>query len=147
MIKQQFLDLIATKEGFVRVVSDNLAPDSPTLGNTEKYQLTIETVNDDGTGGIVVVTYLRDKITDETKFYNVEPKGLKKETISSDQVKLNALQDYLKGNFNAFFVVRTDLVNNWAEADVFTLAAGKLTQSKVLVYKQGTSPVSHIEIV
>lgn len=147
MTKQQLLDAVAAKKGFHSIVQDEVAPDNIQGDPIEKRFLYVNHTNADGTMGKTFVYYLYNSSTDEASFYNVEPESVDSKEPNSDQKKLDALMVYLKSNFNAYFVVRYDLSNNWAEADVFTLVTGKLTPKKVMVFKKGANPISHLEIV
>lgn len=146
MKKTDLITKLENKDGFKSIVSDKKAPDSPD-GALEKRFLEVATINADGTAGIYHVYYLHDTATDDAWFYNVEVEALDNKAVSSEQVKLNTLADYLKTNFDAYFVVRYDLTNLWAEADVFKLTTGKLVKSSVVVYKKGNSPISHLNVV
>ena len=56
-------------------------------------------------------------------------------------------ETYLSGKYAAHFINRFDLNQNLAEADVYTLAAGKLTRKTVLVFKKGTNPITDLDVV
>ena len=118
--------------------------DSPG-GDLEKRHVVVETQNEDGTVGIYNIFYLHNKTTDVAKFYNAEPEILT--NVSNDEKKLKALKNYLAGKYQAYFIGRYDLVNNWAEADVFSLNAQKLEMKSVLVFKKGSNPINDIDVV
>ena len=147
MTKSQLEQKLAGKVGFKAIVSDKLAPDSP-AGALEKRYYEVATINADGTAGIYFVYYLHDTQSDEAWFYNVEVEALDNKEPVSDQKKLNALQNYLKTNFDAFFVIRFDMTNLWAEADVFKYNATTkmLDKFTVLVYKTNKDPIKHLTI-
>lgn len=153
MTKAELLAAVGAKKGFVRVISDNLAPDTVPNDAVQKRYLLVETLNADGTAGITHVFYLQDTSSNQdenlqtSKFYNVEPQALDNKELSVMDKKREALETYLKGKYAAFFLGRVDLTNNWAEADVFTLAAGKLTKKSVLVFKQGTNPINDVDVI
>ena len=147
MTKNQLLTKVQNKEGFHSIIADKLAPDHIPEDPIEKRYLYINHTNADGTMGKTFVYYLYDQTNDLASFYNVEVEALDAKAVGSEQAKLNALQSYLKANFDAYFVIRFDLTNNWAEADVFKLTNGELVTSKVLVFKKGTSPINHLKIV
>lgn len=147
MKKQEFLNQVAAKKGFHSIIKDDVAPDNVPNDSIEKRYLYVNHTNADGTMGKTFIYYLYDKEADNASFYNVEPEAVDQKEPAADQKKLNALEAYLSANFNAFFVLRFDLNHNWAEADVFNLAAGKLTKSSVLVFKQEGKPINHLEII
>lgn len=65
---------------------------------------------------------------------------------NTTQKKQAALEAYLSAQFNAYFINRADLDNNWAEADVYTVKSGVLEKSVVLVFKRGNNPISHLVV-
>lgn len=148
MTKQELLNKVTTKQGFQSIIMDTLAPDHVNGDTIEKRFFYINHVNADGTAGKTYLYYLHDTINDVAWFYNVEAETVDAREPSADQKKINALQAYLKANFAAYFLLvgRIDTVNNWAEAEVFTLAGGVLTRSKVLVFKKGTQQITHLTI-
>ena len=147
MTKQEFLTKVQSKVGFHSIIADAKAPDNIAEDPIQKHYLYVNTANADGTMGKTFVYYLQDTATNEVSFYNVEAEVLDAKVPTQEQTKLNALSAYLKSTFNAYFVIRHDLINNWAEADTYSLDAGKLAYKKVLVFKQGANPVSHLEII
>lgn len=147
MLKQELLDAVAAKKGFVSIAKDDVAPDNVQGDEIEKRYLYVNHTNADGTMGKTFVFYLHNTTTDEAWFYNDEPENVDQKEPNSEQKKLDALAAYMKTNFDAYFIGRFDTTNNWAEADVFMLAAGKLTKKSVLVFKKGTNPINHLEVV
>lgn len=147
MNKEVFIDAVKAKKGFHSIIQDELAPDHITGDPIEKRFLYINHLNADGTMGKTFVYYLYDTVKNIASFYNVEPENVDAKEPSIDQKKIDALQAYLKQKYNAYFVGRFDTVNNWAEADVFVLTAGKLVKKSVIVYKQGSSPIADLEVV
>ena len=147
MTKQELLTKVQAKVGFHSIIKDVLAPDHEAGDPIEKRYLYINHLNADGTMGKTYVFYNFDEANNLAWFYNVETEALDNKAIGADQIKLNALTAYLKANFNAYFVNRFDLSNNWAEADTYKLEASKLTKKAVIVYKQGANPISHLEVV
>lgn len=67
--------------------------------------------------------------------------------VNTTQVKMDALKEYLKATFAGYFILRTDLDNNWAEAEVYTVSGQDLAKSTVLVFKQGTNPITHRKVI
>ena len=148
MNKAQLLTSIQSKAGFVSIVSDNVAPDSPT-GVKEKRYLVVETLNADSTKGITNVFYIHDTETDTAWFYNVEPVAFDNQYKNIPQQTLEALQNYCKTNFEAYFLIpdRIDAENKWAVVEAYTISSGKLAKSLKMVYKKGTNPITHIDII
>ena len=147
MTKQELLTKVQNKIGFHSIIEDTLAPDNKAGDPIEKRYLYINHTNADGTMGKTFVYYLHDIANDVASFYNVETEALDNRELNTEQKKIQALQTYLKTNFDAFFITRIDVTNNWAEADILTLNTGNLTPSKVLVFKKGATPVTHLVIV
>lgn len=147
MTKAQFLTAVQSKVGFHSIIEDKLAPDNVAGDPIEKRYLYINHTNADGTMGKTFVYYLLDTVNDVASFYNVEREALDVKEPTAENKKYDALQNYLKANFNAYFIGRFDPINNWAEADTYKLETGKLTKKTVIVYKQGANPISHLEVV
>lgn len=148
MTKSELIAAVQAKKGYVATLSDTKTPDSPT-GNKEKRMLVAETLNSDGTKGMYNVFYVHNTETDEAWFYNVEPEALDTKEPSAPQVVINALNDYCKANFSAYFLIpdRIDPTNKWAVVEAYILNAGNLEKKNVMVYKKGTNPITHIDIV
>lgn len=150
MNKQEFLTKVQGKVGFKSIIADEQASDTPPITDTNKIEkrfLKVATLNADGTAGITFVFYLEDTVTHEVWFYNTEPEAIDTKEAGADQKKLAALETYLKATFDGHFVIRMDYANNFAEAETFKANAGKLDRKKVLVFKKGTNPITHLEIV
>lgn len=147
MTKSQLLTAVQGKAGYVATIADTLAPDS--VGTKQKRFLLVETLNADGTKGITNVFYIHDTETDEAWFYNIEPVGLQKESKDISAQAVDALTTYCKATFNAFFLIhdRIDPINKWAVVEAYTLSNGQLQKKNVMVFKQGTNPVTHLEII
>jgi hypothetical protein len=146
MDKEGLIAQLKSKNGFMSILEDSLSSDSKSADIEKRYML-VEHQNADGTVGTTSVYYLFNTKTGEAKFYNIVPNSFDSRETSPDMVKQQALEAYLKAKYNAYFIGRTDFVNNWAEADVFTLTTGKLVKKKVLVYKQGVNPIADIDVV
>lgn len=148
MTKQEFLTTVQNKAGFHSIIKDELAPDNVPNDPIEKRYLYVNHTNSDGTMGKTYVYYLYDEANDNAAFYNVEPEAVDMKAISSNQEKLDALQNYLATNFDAFFVIRYDFTNNWAEADTYKYnTTSKLLDKKtVIVYKKGSNPIAHLVV-
>lgn len=146
MKKADLLAAVATKQGYVAVASDNL---DSLVGTKEKRYLIVETLNANGTKGFTNVYYVLDTITQDAWFYNVESQAFDNTYKDVPQTTLDALRAYCKANFAAYFLIpdRIDADNKWAVVEAYILTAGKLTKSLKMVYKQGVSPITHVDIV
>lgn len=147
MTKQELITKVENKVGFLSIVQDALAPDNIPGDPISKRYLYINHTNADGTMGKTYVYYLWDTVNDVASFYNVETEALDVKEPSTDQKKLDSFKIYLGTNFSAYFILRSDLQNNWVEADVFTVTGSDLTKSTVLAIKNGTNPINHRKIV
>ena len=146
MTKQQFLAAVEAKQGFHSIIKDELASDHVPSDPIEKRFLYVNHTNADGTMGKKFVYYLYDTVNDIASFYNVEEElDLKKLPTKVEQLK--ALEAYLAGKYQAYFVIRYDLDQKVAEADVFELENSTLTKKRVLVFKKGTNPINDLIIV
>jgi hypothetical protein len=151
MTKQEFLTRVMAKEGFVSIIDDKTAPDSPqsTIGVKEKRYLLIETINTNGTAGQVALFYIHDMQADVVRFYGVEPVSLASDYDTEDTKVYRLISNYCKNTFTAYFIIpdRVDVLNKWAVVEAYTESAGKLARRSVLVFKKGINPVTHIDII
>lgn len=147
MTKAEFITKVQAKPGFHSIISDEASQDNIISDPIQKRRLYINHTNADGTMGKTFVYYLYDEKNDVASFYNVEVEALDAKEPNTDQKKIDALQAYLNAKYAAFFINRFDLQQNIAEAEVYTLAAGKLTKKTVLVFKKGDNPISDAEVV
>lgn len=147
MNKAEFLTAVQGKPGFVKVIDDKTAQDNVQGQEPQKKYLVVEHTNTDGTSGITNVFYLHNTTTDEAKFYNVEPASFDLREPGSEAKKELALRAYLEGKYQAFFINRIDYINNWAEADVYSLNVDKLTKKTVVVYKKTGQPIADIDVI
>lgn len=141
MTKAQFIAAVEAKPNFIKWAS--VPRQVEEIGGVQKWNGVAHITTPDGTN-LYNVWFIVDVATDEATWQNSDTLEPEK---NSDSVKYNALQAYLKANFNAFFIGRVDLVNNWAEADVYTLDTGKLAKKSVIVYKQGNNPIAHLDVI
>jgi len=141
MTKAQFISDVEAKPNFIKWA--RVPALLETIGDVEKWNGVAYISTSDGTNTLQLF-FMVDAATGEATWQNQDQMEPESNTTNS---KLKALQDYLKANFNAFFVNRIDLVNNWAEADVYTLNTGKLTKKTVIVYKQVSNPIAHLDVV
>lgn len=148
MIKSDLITTVSSKDGFVAILSDELAPDSKDPVKEKRF-FRIETLNDDGTKGIANVYYIHNKSTDEAWFYNIEPVSFKKSAVSVSEAAVDALENYCSTTFEAYFLIpdRIDAVNRWAVVEAYVTGTGNLQKQTVLVFKKGTDPITHLEIV
>ena len=145
MNKADLTAVVEGKDGFVAILSDNKTPDSP-AGTKEKRYMLVETINDDGTKGITNVVYIHDTVNDTAWFYNVEPLSFKKEARTADQQAIDALTTYCNDTFHAYEIKSVNGGQKWAIVTTYMLDNGSFTQTDVIVYKQGTSPITHAPI-
>lgn len=154
MNKQELKTALGAKKGFVRIIEDTLAPDSIPTDPMQKRYFTVEHVNTDGTAGITYVYYLQDTGSNNNedlqacKYYNTEPANFDNNEPTAEAKKQTLLEDYLNTKYDAWFLNRVDLQNNWAEADVYKYNATTkvLDKKTVVVYKKGTSPIADVQV-
>lgn len=141
MTKAQFIASVEAKPQFIKWAKAPVAAE--TIGDIEKHHGIAYITTPDGTNTFNV-WFMVDTATGEATWQS-------QDTIEPDKnvsdTKQKALTGYLKATFAGFFVNRVDLDNNWAEADVYTVSGADLTKSTVLVFKQGTNPITHRKIV
>lgn len=147
MKKADLITTLQSKKGFHSIISDTVAPDNVQGDPIEKRFFYVNHLNADGTMGKTFVYYLWDKATDDAWFYNVEAESVDMKEPSKDQKKFDALLNYLKANFAVFFIIRYDINNSWAEADVFVETAGTLSPKRVVAFKKQGEPVTHLDVV
>lgn len=151
MTKTQLLAAVQAKPGFVAIVSDKLAQDSAVAvgEGKEKRFLVVEHQNTDGTRGSYAVYYILDTTNQTAWFYNVEPAAFDSQYKAVPQQTLDALKAYCKATFAAYFLIpdRIDAENKWAVVEAYTSSSGKLVKSLKMVYKQGSNPITHVDII
>lgn len=142
MTKQQFIASVESKPQFIKWASVPVVAE--TLGDVEKWHGIAYITTPDGTN-TYNVWFMVDTITGEAAWQSHDTMEPEKNLYNA---KMAALTAYLGSHFEAWFLVpgHADLINDWAEAEVFTVNAGKLDRSKVLVYKKGSNPIAHIVI-
>ncbi len=149
MTLQALIAKIEAKQGFhsfINGVEGELARDHVPGDPIEKRCFYVNHTNADGTMGKKFVYFLYDRANDSASFYNVEEElDFKKLPPKVEQLK--ALEAYLAGKYEAYFVIRYDLDQKVAEADVFELENSTLTKKRVLVFKKGTNPINDLVIV
>lgn len=147
MTKAELVTRVEAKKGFHSIIEDKIAPDNTPGDPIEKHFFYVNHLNADGTMGKTYLFYLYNPATDEAWFYNTETETIDAKEPTTDQKKIEAFNAYLAGKYEAFFIERMNLPQNWVEADVFTLNTGKLTKKKVIVRKKGTNPIVDIDVV
>lgn len=139
--KTQFVTTIETKPQFLKWAK---VPElMETIGDVEKWNGLAYVTTPDGTNS-VNVWFMVDKVTGLATWQQQDTLEPEK---NANEVKMKALTDYLKVTFAGYFILRTDLPNNWAEADVYTITGADLTKSTVLVFKLGANPITHRKII
>lgn len=141
MNKTEFIASVEAKPQFIKWA---IAPAlKETKGDIEKW-LGVAFVNTPDGVNTFDVWFMVDKATGEANWQNFDSLEPEKNTTA---IKNKALENYLKSTFAAYFVNRVDLENNWAEADVYEVSGQDLAKSTVLVFKQGSNPITHRKIV
>ena len=146
MTKTELQTTIENKPGFVAIVSDNKAPDSP-AGPKEKRYFLVEVENQDGTRGIINVTYIHETESDLAYFYNVEPLSFEKEYKTTEQQAYEALKAYCSDTFHAYEIKQVNVEKKWAIVTSYMLSAGNFAKTENIVYQLGTNPLTHAPIV
>lgn len=141
MTTAQFITAVEAKPQFIKWAKVPAAVE--TLGDIQKWNGVAFITTPDGTN-TYNVWFIVDTTTGEATWQNLDTMEPEKNTVA---VKEAALKAYLKANFAGYFILRADLDNNWAEAEVFTVSGADLAKSTVLVFKQGTNPIAHRKIV
>jgi hypothetical protein len=141
MTTAQFITAIEAKPQFRKWA---MVPRSvEKIGDIEKWNGIAYITTPDGTN-TYNVWFMVDTATGEASWQNLDTMEPEK---NATEVKRLALEAYLKATFAGYFINRADYVNNWAEADVFTVSGQDLAKSTVLVFKQGSNPIAHRKIV
>lgn len=143
MTTAQFITAIEAEPIFIKWVKAPASVIEKKVGDVELWHGLVYHTTPDGTN-IFNVYFHVDTANNQATWQTFNPFTPEKNTAS---VKETALTNYLKANFAAFFVVRSDLVNNWAEADVFELSGQDYAKSKVLVFKPSGNPITHKKIL
>lgn len=141
MTKDQFITTVETKTNFIKWASVPVLIEK--VGDIEKWMGIAYIRTPDGTN-TYQVWFMVDVATGEATWQNQDQMSPEK---NISEVKMSALENYLKTTFPAYFILRADLKNNWAEADVYAVSGTDLALSKVLVYKQGANPITHKKVI
>lgn len=142
MTSQEFITSIEAKPLFIKWAEFPTVKE--VIGTIQKWEGKAY-INTGAGRNIFSVWFVEDTETNEAFWQNQDQ--LQPET-NPLPTKQTALENYLKANFDAYFLTsKLDLVNNWAEAEVLIFAAGKLTRKNVLVFKRGNNPITHLEII
>lgn len=141
MNKQEFITAVEAKPNFIKWAQTPIVKE--TVGTIEHHHGRAYISTNDGTQ-VFNVWFFVDTETGEANWQN-------QDTLDPDNnanpAKTKALENYLTATFDAFFITKLDLVHNWAEAEVYKLAAGKLSKTTILVFKKGSNPINHLEVV
>lgn len=141
MTKEQFITSVEEKPRFIKWVSQPSLVS--TIGDIQRWAGKAYTSTPDG-NHIDEVSFFVDALTGDTVWAGSNQIAPDENSIAK---KYNALKTYLNANFAAYFIGRTDLENNWVEADVFIVSGADLSKSTVLVFKNGNNPIAHKKIV
>lgn len=139
MTTAQFITEIEAKPQFIKWAKAPAVLE--TVGDVEKWNGIAYVTTPNGTNTLNVF-FMVD--AGQATWQQADPIDFQNSVTS---IKMNVLLAYLKTTFVGYFVLRTDLENNWAEAEVFTISGADLVQSKVLVYKLGNNPIAHKKII
>lgn len=141
MTKEQFISAVEAKPNFIKWASAPALKE--TVGDIEKWLGLAFVSTPDGVNTFSV-WFMVDKATGEANWQNVDTLEPEKNVYA---VKEKVLKNYLNSTFQAHFLLRVDLDNNWAEADVYEVSGQDLSKSTVLVFKKGNNPITHRKIV
>jgi hypothetical protein len=141
MTTAQFIAAVEAKPNFIKWAKFPAAVE--TIGEIEKHNGIAYITTPDGTN-TYNVWFMVDTATGEATWQTLDTMTPEANTLNAVQ---KSLDDYLKATFPAYFVVRVDAINRWAEAEVFNVAGQDLSRQKVLVYKQGSNPITHKIII
>lgn len=141
MTKEQFIADLETKPQFIKWAKVPLMAEK--IGEIEKWNGIAYITTPDGTNTFNV-WFIVDAATNEATWQQQDTLEPEKNV---NEAKMVALTGYLKATFSAYFILRTDLPNNWAEADVYTVSGSDLAKSTVMVFQVGTDPITHLKIV
>lgn len=141
MTKQQFITAVEAKPKFIKWAVEPVSVE--TIGDIEKWNGKALVTTPDGVN-IVEVWFIVDSVSGDANWQTIDTLSMEENQIQKKEI---ALSNYLKNNFAAFFILRVDLDNLWAEAEVFTKTGTDLVASKVLVFKKGNDPITHLTIV
>lgn len=140
MTTAEFIASVEAKPQFIKWA---VAPvQQVVVGGVGKWEGTAYVRTPNGTN-LISVWFIVDEAGQAT-WQNQDTIDPSKNVTSAKEDVLNA---YLKATFVAHFILRADLTNNWAEADVYTISGTDLAKSTVLVFKQGANPITHRKIV
>lgn len=140
MTKDKFIAAIQTKPNFIKWAKTPVSVEA--LGSIEKWNGVAYIRTPDGTN-LFQVWFIVDTSTGEATWQNGDTLEPEKNSIS---VKTQALEQYLKATFEAYFVTKISPNAAWAEAEVFSISGSNLVRSNVLVFKKGANPITHLPI-
>lgn len=141
MTKAQFITAIEANPRFIKWASQPAL--ASTAGEIETWVGKAFVTMPDG-NYVDSITFFVDKATGVATWAGSNQIDSESNTLAT---KYKVLKNYLSSNFVAYFIGRTNLEDNWVEADVYTLSGTDLAKSTVLVYKEGVKPITHKKII
>lgn len=144
MLKQEFINSVLAEPSVISLLPGTEVIHE-TYGDYEKGSFRVLIVEPQGGQNFRDVWFIRNTKTDETGYQTLNTIDTKKNTYDARHDKL---EKYLGANFHAYFIIRANLEEFWAEADVFKLNADGLgvTKQTVLVFKKGANPIKHLPL-
>jgi len=144
MTKADFIASVEAKPNFIKWAK--LPEVAERIGDVEKWNGIAYINTTEGYTNTFNVWFIVDTATGNATWQTIDTLEPNK---NATQVAINALTTYLKSNFAAYFLIpgKADVVNKWAEAEVFIVSGNDLVRKNVIVYKQGTNPITHKVIV
>lgn len=140
MTQQELLTVIQTKPNFLKWAE---APvNFETKGDIQRWRGEAFIATADGTQ----TSFVFFNVDTSTGLATWNGQDQLTSNLNTSAKRRNQIENYLKGLSLGYFIVREDLENFWAEAEVFTDGVS-ITRSKVLVYKPAGNPLTHKIIV
>ena len=142
MTKEEFKTAVEAKPNFIKwakAPAVNVLNGQPEVyGDIEKHHGLAYISTPDGTN-TYNVWFMVDTATGEATWQSHDTMEPEKNTADA---KLKVLNDYIDANFVGGFVIRMNLDENYAEAEVYEAGIGRKT---ILVYKPQGQAVTHID--
>ncbi len=142
MTKQEFINSVLAEANVLELLPDTDKV-VETKGNYEKGVFEVLLNEPQGGKNFRQVWYIRNTRTDETGYQTANTIDVTKNVVDN---RLNILEKYLATTFLAYRVT-IFTGEKWAEAEVYTDTTPTVTKKKVFVFKQGTKPVAHKELI
>ena len=134
MTKAEFIQSVEAKATFIKWVEAPVVKE--TVGEGIEKWCGLAYMKTDAGANTVHVWFIWDSLKDEAQWQTAD--------TFAPQERIASINSYLKDTFDAFFVLRIDVNNDWAEADVFVIGATVLTK-RVLVYRS-SGVITHKDI-